>query len=158
MKTESNDSGFIGKAPDKAIGALLHCLDASTAVAILFDERPALKMLVQKLCNLEQSSNLYKLMIASQSVKLMSVYQIAKLENGKNYYLKTLESSLLNLLDQLKKYDQEAAANKLASFARDRIDQKIQISLVESSDKNDNGVKSFSVVSAAKCLEGKIIL
>ncbi|KAE9548536.1 hypothetical protein FO519_008250 [Halicephalobus sp. NKZ332] len=150
-KTETNDSGFIGKAPEKTLGALLHCLDASAAVATLFDERPALKMLIQKICNLEQSANLYKCMISSQSVKLMSVYQIAKL--GKDDYLKTLGSSLLNLLDQLRKYDQEAAKNKLASFARDRIDQKIQISLIENNEKNENELKSFSVVSAAKCLE-----
>lgn len=149
-KKQETDSGFVGKAPTKAIGILLHCLDASAAVMIHFDERPALKMLIQRLCNLEQSANLYKFMIAAQSVKLMTVYQLAK--NDKTH-LKSLESSLCHLLEKLKKYDDEAAANKLSTFARDRLEQKIQISLVENNDKNPE-FKSFSVVSASKCLEG----
>uniref|UniRef100_A0A914PGC8 Uncharacterized protein n=1 Tax=Panagrolaimus davidi TaxID=227884 RepID=A0A914PGC8_9BILA len=122
----------------------------------MFDERPAVKLLFQKLCGLEQNANLYKYTIASQSVKLISIYEIARNEENtseNSEHTKILERSLRSLLEVLKKYDQEAATNKLASFARDRLDQKIKISLVENNEKIVDGIKIFNIVGTAKCLE-----
>uniref|UniRef100_A0A914Y2M8 Uncharacterized protein n=1 Tax=Panagrolaimus superbus TaxID=310955 RepID=A0A914Y2M8_9BILA len=158
-KRSKNDKNTLfTKAPTKSIGILLHCLESITTVAALFDDRPAVKLLFQKLCGLEQNANLYKYTIASQSVKLVSIYEIARneesdSENDKKEHTKILERSLRSLLEGLKKYDEEAATNKLASFARDRLDQKIKISLVENNEKIVDGIKIFSIVGTAKCLE-----
>uniref|UniRef100_A0A7E4VEJ0 DUF1981 domain-containing protein n=1 Tax=Panagrellus redivivus TaxID=6233 RepID=A0A7E4VEJ0_PANRE len=146
------------KPSNTALGVLLHCLDAAAAVANLFDERPALKLLLQKFCGLDHAANLYRITIAAQSVKLMAIYKFAREESPNSEdrpHLKGLESSLRQLLEALRKLDAEAAANKLASFARDRIDQKINISLIENPDSaaKDDNFKAFNVVSAAKCLE-----
>lgn len=123
-----------------------------------------MKLLFQKLCGLEQNANLYKYTIASQSVKLISIYEIARNESNdssgdsKKEHTKILKRSLRTLLEVLKKYDEEAATNKLASFARDRLDQKIKISLVENNEKIVDGIKIFNIVGTAKCLEGNFLV
>ena len=150
-------TGFIPKAPPKSIGILLHCLEATSTVAALFDDRPALKLLFQKLCGLEHHANLYKYTIAAQSVKLASIYEFARSTDASKEHSGILERSLRALLEALTKFDEEAAANKLASFARDRLNQKIRISLVENNEKSTDEIKAFSIVSAAKCLEGNEI-
>ena len=60
------------------LGTLFACIDTLDAVAAAFDGRPALKYLIQKLIDVEQPANLYRLSVAAQSIKLQSIYELAK--------------------------------------------------------------------------------
>uniref|UniRef100_A0A915DB36 HEAT repeat-containing protein 1 n=1 Tax=Ditylenchus dipsaci TaxID=166011 RepID=A0A915DB36_9BILA len=156
------------ECPSPVLGALTVCLQASSKVAEQFDQRPALKFLLQKLCQWQESVNLYKVVVACHSIKLSAIfYQMEKAENN-TFYLDFLHNSLIGLLCTLSGLETTATSTKLAAFARETFAQPIKFSLVEkkelvefTKEENDEQIKkgqeksskSFTIVQAKQCLE-----
>uniref|UniRef100_A0A914D2Z5 Uncharacterized protein n=1 Tax=Acrobeloides nanus TaxID=290746 RepID=A0A914D2Z5_9BILA len=119
---------------------------------------------------MEHCANLYKNMIASQSVKLMAIYEfirsgpttppsnVTNLSNGVNVVEKDcfhlIEQALKKLYNSIRVVDKIVTHAKIEKFLREKIVQKLDISLVEcESAENKEYDKVYKIVSTSKCLE-----
>ncbi|KAI1709572.1 brefeldin A-inhibited guanine nucleotide-exchange protein 3 [Ditylenchus destructor] len=148
-------------AQSALLGAITLCLDASAKVSEQFDSRPALKFLIQKLCQWAEPVNLYKILVACHSVKLSAVfYQMSIGKESEEFYLTFIHASIVSLLNSLSTYDAIAAKNKLAMYARERLVQPVEFSLIECApdesevDEEASGPapKTYAVVPTKQCL------
>lgn len=112
------------------MATLIFCLDASVKISHEFESRPALKFLIQKLCNLEKSIiNLYKIIVASESAKLQTFYQLLITDNNdeeiNQFLMNSIYSSLKINFSNLKRFEKILFQNKFLNFIRNHYNKVI---------------------------------
>lgn len=67
------------------INTLISCLDLSYQASILFDSRPGLKFLVQRVAGLERAANLYRQAGAAWVIKVVVLFELCLVHAKKNH-------------------------------------------------------------------------
>lgn len=114
-----------------SLAGIIYCLEASIIIAEQFDQRPALKFLLQKLCHLDQSSvNMYKTYMACKSLQLKTFTHLTQRDSiadqNQKYFL-IINKLLKHILANLNKAEKVATGQKLAAFSREKYSKVIKV-------------------------------
>lgn len=96
------------------IRTLFGCLDYSYEKAVLFDSRPGLKFLMQKVAGLEKAANLYRQAGASCTLKIVTLFELYLYEiRSLDVTLKTVKEHVENYEYLYENYEQHFLDNLL---------------------------------------------
>lgn len=82
--SDSSLPGLMNHMTSRNINTLISCLDLSYQASILFDSRPGLKFLVQRVAGLERAANLYRQAGAAWVIKVVVLFELCLSHGQKN--------------------------------------------------------------------------
>lgn len=84
LSSKSELPDLMAHMTSQHINTLISCLDLSYRASLLFDSRPGLKFLVQKVAGLERAANLYRQAGAAWAIKVVTLFELCLVYGERN--------------------------------------------------------------------------